>query len=108
MIPDERIPELIHQQLPAFTAARGNSVSKVIHAFMEYTSTLVQKGQLQEAGRCFRIAGVLYRNGSNLLKNAIENVYIYGLSPLVDTHQQKLNELLPLPLQQVRIQHHQI
>lgn len=108
MIPDERIPELIRQQLPAFTAACGHSVSKVIHAFMEYTSALVQKGHLQEAGRCFRVAGVLYRNGSGLLKNAIENVYIYGISPLVDTHKQSLQGLLPLPLQQVRIQYHQI
>lgn len=108
MIPDESISKLIEQQVPAFKPGLNNSVSKVMHAFMEYTSSLVRKGQLHEAGKCFRIAGVLYRNGSNLLRNSIENVYIYGVSPLIDAHRQTLTALLPLPLKQLRIHHHQM
>lgn len=108
MIPDENISQLIARQVPDFKVGQGKSVSNTIHAFMEYTSALVRNGQLHEAGRCFRMAGVLYRNGSNMLRNAIENVYIYGVSPLIDMYKQPLNELLPLSLKQVRIQHHQI
>ncbi|WP_156093007.1 DUF7674 family protein [Chitinophaga rupis] len=49
---------------------------------------------------------MLYRNGSGLLRNAIESVYLYGLSPLLDTacNNQPVKALLPVRLQQLRIQ----
>ena len=53
-----------------------------------------------EVKQCFSVAGVLYRNGSAVLKNAIEGIFLFGISPLLDA--KRLKELLPLPLQQLR------
>ncbi len=49
------------------------------------------------------MAGVLYRNGSQLLKTAIEGVFVYAVSPFLDA--QPVKDLLPASLQQVRSRH---
>jgi hypothetical protein len=108
MLPDSKISQLIGLQIPglSFPAEQQvpmkGTVSKVIHTFADYTSRMIRGEQLQEVRRCFTIAGVLYHNGSNVLRNAIESVFMYTLSPLLCT---KHKELLPLSLRNVRIQH---
>lgn len=111
MLPDTKISQLISHQIPGLSYVmwqfrlRG-PVYEVIHVFTDYTRRMIRGGRLNEARKCFTIAAVLYRNGSSLLRNAIESVYLYGLSPLLDTacNNQPLKTLLPVTLQQIRIQ----
>ncbi|MCW3462563.1 hypothetical protein OL444_03850 [Chitinophaga sp. PC15] len=78
------------------------TICKVIHLFADYTGSMIRNEQLQEVRRCFTIAGVLYHNGSNVLRNAIESVFVYALSPLL--HKEH-SALLPAALRNLRIQH---
>ena len=112
MLPDSKISQLISLQIPGLTYVMWQfrvtaPVYEVIHVFTDYTKRMIRGGQLNEAKKCFTIAAVLYRNGSNLLKNAIESVYLYGLSPLLDTacNNQPVKSILPATLQHIRIQH---
>lgn len=112
MLPDSKISQLISLQIPGLTYVMWQyrvtgPLYEVIHVFADYTKRMIHGGQLKEAKRCFTIAGVLYRNGSGLLRNAIESVYLYGISPMLDTVQgnRPLKELLPATLQHLRIQH---
>ncbi|MFY0252913.1 hypothetical protein ACDQ55_03070 [Chitinophaga sp. 30R24] len=83
------------------TFQTGLDISKVIHSFADYTGCLIRNEQLSEVKRCFTVAGVLYRNGSNVLRNAIENAFLYPLSPFLCS---KHVALLPLSLKHIRIQ----
>ena len=107
MLPDSKISQLIGLQIPGLSfpmqqLTTKERVSKVIHTFADYTGNMIRHEQLQEVKRCFTVAGVLYRNGSNALRNAIESVFIYALSPLLCTQHR---DMLPSSLRTVRIQH---
>lgn len=112
MLPDSKISQLISLQIPGLTYVMWQyrvtgPLYEVIHVFADYTKRMIRGGQLSEAKKCFTIAGVLYRNGSGLLRNAIESVYLYGLSPLLDTADaafgnRPVKTLLPAVLQQAR------
>ncbi|KAA2244860.1 hypothetical protein F0L74_02540 [Chitinophaga agrisoli] len=110
MLPDSKISQLISLQIPGLTYVMWQfritaPVYEVVHVFTDYTKRMIRGGQLNEAKKCFTIAAVLYRNGSNLLRNAIESVYLYGLSPLLDTAYENhpVKALLPATLQHIRI-----
>lgn len=107
MLPDSKISQLIGLQIPGLSfpmqqISTKERVSKVIHTFADYTGNMIRQEQLQEVKRCFTIAGVLYRNGSNVLRNAIESVFMYALSPLLCTQHR---DMLPLSLKTVRLQY---
>ncbi|WP_343700644.1 hypothetical protein [Chitinophaga sp.] len=105
MLPDAKVPLLIALQIPAlkYSLPSTAAVTTAIGAFSAYTRQLIRLGQLQEAKKCFSMAGVLYRNGSQLLKTAIEGVFVYAVSPFLDA--QPVKDLLPASLQQVRSRH---
>lgn len=114
MLPDSKISQLLSFQIPGLTnvmwqyRATG-PLYEVIHVFADYTKRMIRGGRLNEVKRCFTIAGVLYHNGSSLLRNAIESVYLYGLSPLLDTADitsgnRPVKAWLPVTLQQLRTQ----
>ncbi|CAL1521237.1 hypothetical protein [Chitinophaga sp. MM2321] len=107
MLPDSKISHLIGLQIPGLSfpmqqLPTTERICKVIHTFADYTGKMIREEQLQEVKRCFTIAGVLYRNGSSLLRNAIESVFMYALSPLLGMQHKAL---LPISLRTVRIQH---
>ena len=105
MLPDAKIPQLIAHQIPALQPGmqRGGAITKTIATFSAYTKLLIRKDRIQEVKQCFSIAGVLYHNGSALLKSAIESVFLFGISPFLDA--KHLKELLPAPLKQLRYRH---
>lgn len=105
MLPDAKIPLLIACQIPALANGmpETGAVTTIISAFSAHTRQLIRLGRLQEVKKCFSVAGVLYKNGSNALKSAIEGVFIYAVSPFLDT--QNMKDLLPASLRQVRNSH---
>lgn len=105
MLPDAKIPLLIAHQIPDLLPGmqQAGAVSQTIRTFTAYTKQLINKGQLAEVKKCFSMAGVLYKNGSTLLKNAIEDVFLYSISPFVDA-QHYVKECLPQSLAHLRNQ----
>ncbi|NSL89268.1 DUF7674 family protein [Chitinophaga solisilvae] len=107
MLPDSKISQLIGQQIPALSfpmqqIAAKERITSVIHTFADYTGSMIRQNHLEEVKRCFTIAGVLYRNGSGVLRNAIESVFLFALSPVLCTRH---SALLPLSLKSVRTQY---
>lgn len=102
MLPDTGIPQLIAHQIPALQPGmqQGSAITKTIATFSAYTKLLIRRDRIQEVKQCFAIAGVLYHNGSAQLKNAIESIFLFGISPFLDARH--LKELLPVPLKQLR------
>ena len=105
MLPDAKIPLLIACQIPALAQGmpETGAVTTTISALSAHTRQLIRLGNLQEVKKCFSMAGVLYRNGSNALKSAIEGVFVYALSPFLDA--QPVKELLPASLRRIRHAH---
>ncbi|WP_291908730.1 hypothetical protein [Chitinophaga sp. CB10] len=107
MLPDSKISRLLAHQITGLADVmeqhngRGK-VSKVIHSFADYTRQMIRLGRMAEVKHCFTMAAVLYHNGSALLKNAIESVYIYTLSPVL---QRPAKDLLPATLRRIRTHH---
>lgn len=103
MLPDAKIHLLLAQQIPGIRteAERTVAPAKVIQAFTAYTRRMIRNDELPEIRKCFSLAGVLYKNGSRLLRESIESVFLYGLSPLLNT---PVKSLLPVSLQNVRRQ----
>ena len=112
MLPDSKVSQLIGNQITGLSSAMQlysgrDKVSKVIYSFADYTKRMIHLGRLDEVRRCFTMAAVLYHNGSMVVKNAIECVYVYTLSPLLHTRQQHVNmkELLPVTLLRLHRHH---
>ncbi|WP_123845987.1 DUF7674 family protein [Chitinophaga lutea] len=105
MLPDAKIPLLIACQIPALKHGmpETGAVNSTIGAFSAHTRQLIRLGNLQEVKKCFAMAGVLYKNGSNVLQCAIESVFIFAVSPFLDT--QQIKELLPVSLRRIRNRH---
>jgi hypothetical protein len=105
MLPDAKIPLFIACQIPALRNGmeQTSAVNAAIQAFSTHTRQLIRLGRLYEVKKCFAMAGVLYTNGSQRLRSAIEGVFIYAISPLLDG--QNVKELLPASLRQVRNHH---
>lgn len=78
----------------------GRAITKTISLFAAHTQQLIKRQQFAEVKRCFSMAGVLYHNGSAMLKTTIESVFLYGISPLLDAYH--LKKMLPAQLQQLR------
>ncbi len=102
MLPDAKVPLLIAYQIPALAGMlRANVLTKSIGVFSAYTRKAIREGRTSEIRKCLSMAGVLYKNGSNGLRNAIESVFLYSISPFLDS---PLKVYLPVSLKQVRHQ----
>ncbi|RFS23535.1 hypothetical protein DVR12_11010 [Chitinophaga silvatica] len=101
MLPDSKIALLIGSQVPGIFFPAEQQISKVISTFASYTGRMIRYEHLNEVKRCFTMAGVLYKNGSNALRNAIEGAFIFTLSPLINKQHQAM---LPLSLRHIRLQ----
>lgn len=101
MLPDAKIHLLLAQQIPGLRNEATGAPAKVIQAFTAYTRRMIRNDEFPEIRKCFSLAGVLFKNGSRMLKDAIESVFLFGLSPLLNA---PVKSLLPVSLQNVRRQ----
>ncbi|MGN7719749.1 DUF7674 family protein [Chitinophaga sp. 22620] len=102
MLPDAKVPLLIAQQIPALSGiVQANVLTRSIGVFSAYTKKVIREGRTAEIRKCLSMAGVLYKNGSNGLKNAIESVFLYSISPFLDS---PLKAYLPGSLKKIRHQ----
>ena len=75
------LPE-INPELEKLPDARSVYVS--IKCFAEFTKQLIKTGRLNEVKHCFNIAEKLLLEGNKTVKNAIENVYVFSMSSILD------------------------
>ncbi len=89
MIHESQVPDLLGKQIPAINpeleklAGLGN-VYKTVQCFADFTRNLAGAGNLPAVKSCIGIAEEMLEKGNNTVKNAIENVFLYTLSPILD------------------------
>lgn len=78
----------------------GNDIYKSIRCLADLTGKLARLSDLREVKHCFDIAEKMLAEGNSIVRNAIENTYIYSLTPLLDLSplKDKLKALLNAPL----------
>lgn len=74
--------------------------------FADLTKRLLLTGQQARALRCLRIAEALFRKGDARIRNAIANVYVYSVTPVMEMQHRHVGQLLPANLR--REYYHQI
>ncbi|MDX2001622.1 MAG: hypothetical protein SFW35_04280 [Chitinophagales bacterium] len=89
MITEKEVPDLIASQVPSLRSrlnAIPDSVYKSIQSFTDHTKWLIEQGNRQAVKACFRTAERLLMEGDNAVRCAIQNVYIYSISRLLEVN----------------------
>jgi hypothetical protein len=81
------IPAMLEDELPAIApdlkenAIKGN-VTNAIKVLTNYTRKLVSLHDLPAVVKCMQVADKIYEKGNNVVRNAVENVFVYSFSGL--------------------------
>ncbi|MEO5889490.1 MAG: hypothetical protein ABIQ31_04515 [Ferruginibacter sp.] len=95
----DELPE-INGNLKKITPALN--VFKSIQCLSDYTRNKVMQHDLRVVKKCFEIADNIYFRGNGLVRDAIENVFVYSFSSLFNLTDRKekkeLQALVPMCL----------
>ncbi len=89
MIHESEVLDLLGNKIPDINpeleklATTGN-VYKTIQCFADFTRNLIGAGNLQAVKGCINLAEEMLEHGNNTVKNAIENVFLFTLAPVID------------------------
>ncbi|MBC8045330.1 MAG: hypothetical protein H7Y00_00900, partial [Fimbriimonadaceae bacterium] len=90
MITEQQIPDILGTEYPALNAefeklARISSAYTTVQCFTDYTRNLLIRGNIEAAKKCFVTAEKLLQSGSNIIKNAVSNIFLFSISQFMDT-----------------------
>lgn len=84
MISQEELPQFIENTMPELSdichSEHSNNAYSVVKQLLQYTTTNIAKHNMNAAKKCLALADQLYRKGNNVVKNAIENVFVFSFS----------------------------
>lgn len=66
--------------------------------FADLTQTMLLRGNISRAKKCFAIAENLFINGNKETRTAISNVYLYSVSGILELQHFNTEKLLPYTL----------
>jgi len=94
------VKEIFKQSVPELQIEQSSecNINKIIDRFAGYTIDLIKKGNLPAIKNCFSAADQMLADGSNEVKQAIENVYVFSISIFFDMAHavsKQVKELLP-------------
>lgn len=109
MITQYEVPTLLREELPQIAGKIQSTnvmidVYKSVHTFTNYTKEAVQEHHFRLANKCFTLAEKLYRNGDNIVRMAIENIFVYAFSsfmPIDRVEKRMVQSLIPASLNAV-------
>ncbi|HWY38958.1 MAG TPA: hypothetical protein VNY73_10395 [Bacteroidia bacterium] len=89
MIIESEVREIISNEFPELkienSAQARSSIYTTMQCFADFTKDVVQEGDISKVKTCFKIAEKMLDDGNNIVKNAIENVYVYSIGTFVYT-----------------------
>ena len=113
MMNQYEVPALLADELPALKAELkqvsplGN-VNSCIRLLTEYTGKMATIHRLDSVKQCMKLAEKLYVRGNNLIRNAIENVFVFSLTILMyscgRTEWQAIQAQMPVTLHSQYVQ----
>jgi len=113
MISHEDVPQYVCREIPGFRqqldqpSRNSNSVYHVMHTLVDYTNEQLKKQDYKGVEQCFLLVDRLYTTGNNLIRCAVENVFVYALDRTLmafKCNKQKVRSLLPPLLYQVYVE----
>ncbi len=101
----DELPE-IKEELKSITSQQN--ILKTISCLASYTKKKVVQHDLRLVKKCFTIAENIHIKGNKIVKDAIENVYVYSFSSLFNLcnreEKNKIQGLIPISLYSAYIQ----
>ncbi len=101
------VPAYLIDELPEIKEGLQNispvfNIFKSIQCLSDYTKTKLLQHNLGVVKHCFLIAEKIYSTGNNVVRGAIENVFVYSFSTLMNIsdkeEQKQIWALMPLNL----------
>ena len=100
MINQLKIPMYLEDALPEMSAelklSKKNNAYKMMNALTDFTRKNIESRNYSVVKRCFKVADKLYSKGNTIVKNAVENVYVYAFSRLFDQDKKETALILGL------------
>jgi len=111
MITENQVPDILGEELPEINnelekLPNLNNVYKTMQCFAEFTKRLANKKNLTAVKNCFNLAERMLEQGNNTVKNAVENIYVFSLSALIDMVspiQEQVKKMLPENIKNVHL-----
>ncbi|HVU94933.1 MAG TPA: hypothetical protein VHE34_06890 [Puia sp.] len=88
MLNQQQIPALIARQLPQVQhdlclAGTMPSVYQSIQVLTDYTKRMALEHDFNMVGKCMTLIGKFYEKGNTIVRNAVENIFVYSFSSLM-------------------------
>src|SRR5450432_1903723 len=86
MIKETEVKEILKKNIPELHIATEqlNSLYKTIENFAIYTKELIKQGNLPLVLQSFDTAEYLLKEGTQNIKLAIDNIYVYSVAAFID------------------------
>jgi hypothetical protein len=106
MITQFEIPSLLKAALPAiagddYPTRTTMNIYKSVQCFSDFTRHAVQDHNFNLAKKCFALAEKLYRQGDAIVKNAIENTFVFSFTSFMPNdgiERLIVQSIIPTPL----------
>ena len=71
------------------------NVYSEMQQFADLTKTLISRGNMEKAKNCIMTAEEMFIKGTEKIKNAVVNVYVFSVTSFMETHHCNIKDLLP-------------
>jgi hypothetical protein len=102
MINDEEVSSYVGKEIPELTAAiekgKCRNAYDVVKQLFTYTASQIVTQNVAAARKGLALAEQLYDNGNRVVKNAIENIFVYSFSHtffLDGSNRREVMQLMP-------------
>ena len=86
MLSQQEVPSLIARQLPAalfYLSDTPPSAYQAIQALTDYTRRMALEHNFKMVQQCMALVEKIYNKGNALVKNAVENVFVFSFSTIM-------------------------
>lgn len=105
MINEQNLPAYLEKTMPELAGIcvgeNYKNTYDIIRQLFKYTTTQVLTHNIKAAKKCLSLAEKLYNKGNIVVKNAIENVFVYSFSHAFfhdENKREEIMEIVPLSL----------
>ena len=92
MFIEEALPEMPHEQL----LTRRNTAYELLDSLTAFTCKNINDHNYKTVKRAFQVADKLYLKGNGVVRNAVENVFVYSFTRMFNTYPDEKKELLAI------------
>jgi hypothetical protein len=78
---ENKLPEM-KDNLQKKAGISTNTIYSAVQCLADFTRNMVEQHNYNMTKRCFAVAAKLHQKGNEMVKQVLENVYVYSLSSL--------------------------